>query len=54
MDNERKQDSGNDQCYQELEKVDGDIILKNVTFRYGNRKPVLETISALPYLKEKR
>ena len=45
MDYEREQDSGNDQCYQELEKVDGDIVLKNVTFRYGNRKPVLDNIS---------
>lgn len=45
MDYERKQDSGNAQCYQDLEKVDGDIILKNVTFRYGNRKPVLNNIS---------
>ena len=45
MDYEREQDSGNDQCYQELEKVEGDIVLKNVTFRYGNRKPVLDNIS---------
>lgn len=45
MDYEREQDSENDQCYQELEKVDGDIVLKNVTFRYGNRKPVLDNIS---------
>lgn len=45
LDYEREQDSGNDQCYQELEKVDGDIVLKNVTFRYGNRKPVLDNIS---------
>ncbi len=45
MDYEREQDSEYDQCYQELEKVEGDIVLKNVTFRYGNRKPVLNNIS---------
>ncbi len=33
------------QMYQELEKADGDIELKHVTFRYGNRKPVLSDIS---------
>jgi ATP-binding cassette subfamily B protein len=33
------------QMYQELEKVDGDIEIKNVTFRYGNRKPVLSNVS---------
>lgn len=29
----------------EMEKISGDIEIKNVTFRYGNRKPVLNNIS---------
>ncbi|MDY4078578.1 MAG: peptidase domain-containing ABC transporter [Clostridium sp.] len=41
-----KEQSGNEEnTYNELEKVDGDIEIKNVTFRYGNRKPVLNNIS---------
>jgi ATP-binding cassette subfamily B protein len=31
--------------YQDIEKIDGDIELSHVTFRYGNRKPALEDIS---------
>ncbi len=31
--------------YEKLNKVEGDIEVKNVTFRYGNRKPVLSNIS---------
>ena len=34
-----------DQQYQMIEKVDGDIEFKNVTFRYGNRKPALEDVT---------
>lgn len=34
-----------DGTFTELESIDGDIELKNVTFRYGNRKPVLNNIS---------
>jgi len=34
-----------EKMYQDLDKVDGDIEIKNVTFRYGNRKPVLKDIS---------
>lgn len=34
-----------EKMYQNLEKIDGDIEIKNVTFRYGNRKPVLKDIS---------
>ena len=45
LDYEREQESENEKCYQELEKVDGDIQLKDVTFRYGNRKPVLNHVS---------
>lgn len=45
LDYEREQDIETKGIYQELEKVDGDITIKNVTFRYGNRKPVLKNIS---------
>lgn len=45
LDYEREQESENEQCYQELEAVDGDVQFKNVTFRYGNRKPVLHQVS---------
>ena len=31
--------------YQILDKADGDIEIKSVTFRYGNRKPALENVS---------
>ncbi len=31
--------------YQDIDKVDGDIELSHVTFRYGNRKPALDDIS---------
>ena len=45
MDYEREQDDKDEQNYQELESVNGDIELKNITFRYGNRKPVLNNVS---------
>ena len=45
MDYEREQKSDEEQFYQELDKVDGDVRFKNVTFRYGNRKPVLKKVS---------
>lgn len=31
--------------YKEIEKIEGDIEIKNITFRYGNRKPALEGVS---------
>lgn len=45
LDYEREQESEAEQDYQELESVNGDIEVKNITFRYGNRKPVLNNIS---------
>lgn len=39
------QQVSSDKMYQKLEKADGDIEVKNVTFRYGNRKPVLKNVS---------
>lgn len=38
-------DVDTDNIYQELEKIDGNIEIKNITFRYGNRKPVLDNVS---------
>ncbi len=31
--------------YQELDRVEGDVTLSHVTFRYGNRKPALQDVS---------
>jgi len=45
LDYEREQEGESEQNYQELESVNGDIEIKNITFRYGNRKPVLNNIS---------
>lgn len=45
MDYEREQEKEDNQNYQELEKIEGDILLKDITFRYGNRKPVLNHVS---------
>ncbi len=45
LDYEREQTDEKEQCYQNIDKVDGDIQLKNITFRYGSRKPVLNNLS---------
>lgn len=45
MDYEQEQQNSRDNAYEELESIDGDIEFKNVTFRYGNRKPALKNIS---------
>lgn len=45
LDYEEEQETENKDTYQEVEKLDGDIEVKHVTFRYGNRKPVLKDIS---------
>lgn len=45
LDYEREQDCEQKQCYQDVEKIEGDVQLKNITFRYGNRKPVLNDVS---------
>ena len=42
MESEQEQESGE---YMELEDIDGNIEIKDVTFRYGNRKPVLNNVS---------
>ena len=45
LDYEREQDNVDGELYQELEGIEGNIELKNITFRYGNRKPVLRNLS---------
>ncbi|PKM95144.1 MAG: ABC transporter permease [Firmicutes bacterium HGW-Firmicutes-1] len=45
LDYEKEQAGEGGGIYQELDEVDGDITIKNVTFRYGNRKPVINNIS---------
>ena len=42
LDSEREQEDGH--C-QDIEKIVGDVEFKNITFRYGNRKPVLKNLS---------
>ncbi len=43
MDYEGEQEA--DREYTELERIDGDIVFKDVTFRYGNRSPALDHVS---------
>ena len=40
-------DDGSDEnnLYQEIDKIDGEINVSNVTFAYGNRKPALKNVS---------
>lgn len=45
LDYETEQKAEKGKNYQELTEITGDINFKNVTFRYGNRKPVLNHIS---------
>jgi ATP-binding cassette subfamily B protein len=45
LDYEEEQETEHKSTYQEMENIAGDIEVKNVTFRYGNRKPVLKDIS---------
>lgn len=57
MDYEREQQANGDEAgtnvgsleienrYEEINQVDGDIEIKNITFRYGNRKPALNNVS---------
>ncbi|WP_243002634.1 peptidase domain-containing ABC transporter [Lachnotalea glycerini] len=45
LDYEEEQETENRGTYQDTEKLEGDIEVKDVTFRYGNRKPVLKDIS---------
>lgn len=37
--------SEDNNLYQEIDKIDGEINVSNVTFAYGNRKPALQNVS---------
>ncbi len=45
LDYEEEQPETEQNLYQDIEKIEGDIEIKHVTFRYGNRKPALDDIS---------
>lgn len=45
LDYEEEQPETEQNMYEEIEKIEGDIEIKNVTFRYGNRKPALDNVS---------
>lgn len=45
LDYEEEQSETEQSMYEEIEKIEGDIEIKNVTFRYGNRKPALDNVS---------
>ncbi len=45
MDYEEEQPETEQNLYQDIDKIQGDIEIKHLTFRYGNRKPVLKDIS---------
>ena len=42
---ERQIDNCSVNRYQDIDRIDGDIEIKNLTFRYGNRKPALDNVS---------
>ncbi len=45
MDYEREQNEDQAESYTELDQIQGDIDLNHITFRYGNRTPVLKDVS---------
>jgi len=45
LDYETEQELNSNIRYKEIENIEGDIKFENVTFRYGNRKPVLDDVS---------
>ena len=45
LDYEEEQPETEQNLYQDIEKIEGDIEIRHVTFRYGNRKPALNDIS---------
>lgn len=45
LDYEEEQTESEKNMYEQIERIEGDVELKHVTFRYGNRKPALEDIS---------
>ncbi len=45
LDYEEEQPETERNLYQDIEKIEGDIEIKHVTFRYGNRKPAIHDVS---------
>lgn len=45
LDYDEEQPEIEQNLYQEIEKIQGDIEVKNVTFRYGNRKPAIQDVT---------
>ena len=45
LDYEEEQPEAEENLYQDIEKIEGDIEIRHVTFRYGNRKPTLNDVS---------
>lgn len=45
LDYQREQEVEGDGQYTDIDKIEGNIEIKNLTFRYGNRKPVLNNVS---------
>lgn len=45
LDYEEEQPEAEENLYQDIEKIEGDIEIGHVTFRYGNRKPALNDVS---------
>lgn len=45
LDYEEEQTESEKNMNEQIERIEGDVELKHVTFRYGNRKPALEDIS---------
>lgn len=45
LDYDEEQPETQQNMYQEIEKIEGDIEIKHVTFRYGNRKPAINDVS---------
>lgn len=45
LDYEKEQSEGVKGLFREIEQIDGDIEIKNITFRYGNRPPILKNVS---------
>ena len=45
LDYDEEQPETEQNMYQDIEKIEGDIEIKHVTFRYGNRKPAIHDVS---------
>lgn len=45
LDYDEEQPKTQQNMYQDIEKIEGDIEIKHVTFRYGNRKPAINDVS---------